>query len=309
MNLKQAQYILAVLEEGGVTAAAQRLYISQPALSQTIKSIETDIGAAIFVRGTNPIQLTYAGEKVVEAARRLTIIEQDLQNEISDINNEVSGVLRFGMPRGIWQSKGINNVFLPNVTTTFIKEYPQVNLKVIQTGSHDIEKMLLDGSLDLGLVRIPPDNPMLDYILLEEDALVIITGRDSDFAKRHLDMDKIDFSDIENETFIAKSPGNRSRVMLDYLFESYKIKPKIMFEFEEFSLATRITVMCDCIMFFSQNAFNGDKEFQSRTKAYMIKDHDLSCNSYICYHKEIHLTKFMHRWIDLIQSYQEINPD
>ena len=302
MNHKQAQYILAVLEEGGVTAAAQRLYISQPSLSQTIKSIEMDIGAAIFVRGTNPIQLTYAGEKVVEAARKLTIIERDLQNELSDINNEISGAFRFGVQRGVWNSRVTGEALLPHLITAFIKEYPQVNLKVIQTGSHDIEKMLLNATLDVGLVRLQPDNPMLDYTLLEEDELIIVAGKGSDFAKRHHDTDTVDFSDIENETFIAKSPGNRSRVVLDGLFESNRGKPKIMFEFEEFSLATYVAVICDCIMLFSQNAFNGDLEFQSKTKAYKIRGSDMNHSSYVCSHKEVHLTSYMRRWVDMMRN-------
>ena len=62
MNVRQAQYLIAVFEEGSISGAAKRLYISQPALSQTIQMVEKELGARIFDRTTTPISLTYAGE-------------------------------------------------------------------------------------------------------------------------------------------------------------------------------------------------------------------------------------------------------
>ena len=58
MNMKHIQYVLTVLREGSITGASKKLYVSQPALSQTIKQIEQDLGAPIFDRTTDPISLT-----------------------------------------------------------------------------------------------------------------------------------------------------------------------------------------------------------------------------------------------------------
>ena len=63
MNIKHAQYMLTVLKEGSITAAAKKLYISQPSLSQMIKLVDNTLGTPIFNRTTEPITLTYAGEK------------------------------------------------------------------------------------------------------------------------------------------------------------------------------------------------------------------------------------------------------
>ena len=61
MNFKRINYVLTVLTEGSITAASKKLFVSQPALSQTIKLIEQDLGAPIFDRSTDPISLTHAG--------------------------------------------------------------------------------------------------------------------------------------------------------------------------------------------------------------------------------------------------------
>ena len=300
MNFKKAQHIITIVEEGSITAAARKLFMSQPALSQAIKSIEAEIGAVIFVRGTNPIQLTHAGEKVVEAMQQYRVLENKLQNELSDINSERSGALRLGIPKGIWHPKDINCTLLPSVLSSFNNEFPNVNLNIIQTGSHDIEKGLLEGSLDIGFIRIPPNNPALEYILVNEDILIMIAGKDSAFARNHANIDDIDFSEVSNEAFIAKYQGNHSRFVLDKLFESYMIKPNIMFEFEEPAIAVRMAINLNCMMLFSRKAFYEDNELSSCAKAYQISNYDMSLNSYICYNKNIYLTDYMRKWIEMI---------
>ena len=69
MNIKHAQYMLTVLQEGNITNAAKKLYISQPSLSQMIKLVENNLGTPIFNRSTDPITLTYAGQRYMDAAR------------------------------------------------------------------------------------------------------------------------------------------------------------------------------------------------------------------------------------------------
>ena len=98
MNIKHAQYMLPVMQEGSITAAAKKLYISQPSLSQMIKLVETNLGTPIFNRSTDPITLTYAGEKYIEAAKQILTINNNLQKEIDEITHEDHGCLQLGIP-------------------------------------------------------------------------------------------------------------------------------------------------------------------------------------------------------------------
>ena len=70
MNPKHAQYMLTVYQEGSITNAAKKLYVSQPSLSQMIKLVESNLGAPIFNRSTDPLTLTYAGEKYIVRIHR-----------------------------------------------------------------------------------------------------------------------------------------------------------------------------------------------------------------------------------------------
>ena len=103
MNLKHVQYVLTILREGSITAASKKLYVSQPALSQTLKQIEQDLGALIFDRTTDPISLTYAGQQYVDAAQQVMDIDRNLRTRIAETKKEMHGRLCIGisMQRGL----------------------------------------------------------------------------------------------------------------------------------------------------------------------------------------------------------------
>ena len=88
MNLRQAEHLLAVYEEGSVSQAANRLGISQPAISQTIQMAEREIGMSIFRRGPHGRALTYAGEKYLATARQLIALEGSLDRELRELRGE-----------------------------------------------------------------------------------------------------------------------------------------------------------------------------------------------------------------------------
>ena len=105
MNDKHIQAILAVLNEGSITGAARKLFVSQPALSQMIKNAENNLGSPIFNRTTDPITLTAAGELYVDAARQILTINGNLEKQIEELKKEASARSAWGFPssRG-WKS-------------------------------------------------------------------------------------------------------------------------------------------------------------------------------------------------------------
>ena len=161
MNTKHAQYILTVLQEGSITAASKKLYVSQPSLSQMIKLVENNLGAPIFNRGTDPITLTYAGQKYVEAAKQVLTINQNLAREIEEINHEDHGTIRLGIP--VQRAMQV----LPYAFPRFQKLFPMVDLELNEFGSATVESMVLEGSLDLACLTTYPKYEELTISLLK----------------------------------------------------------------------------------------------------------------------------------------------
>ena len=150
MNVRQAQYLIAVHEEGSISGAAKRLFITQPALSQTIQMVEKEIGARVFDRTTTPISLTCAGERYIASARKLVSLEQNLHREIEEIRQETSGRLRVGI------STLRSMAILPRVLPRFFHLYPTVELELEETGSSSMEQLVLGGKVDLALLLSRP---------------------------------------------------------------------------------------------------------------------------------------------------------
>ena len=88
LNLKYLPAIETILQEGSITAASKKLYVSQPALSQTIKQVEAELGSPIFRRGVTPIALTYEGELYIQAAQRMQDIDRSLHARVADARAE-----------------------------------------------------------------------------------------------------------------------------------------------------------------------------------------------------------------------------
>lgn len=180
MNIKHAQYMLTVMQEGSITAAAKKLYISQPSLSQMIKLVETNLGTPIFNRSTDPITLTYAGEKYIEAAKQILTINNNLQKEIDEINHEDHGCLKLGIP--VQRAMQV----LPYVLPRFMKKYPFVDHSICMNMVRPSRNaMLIEGSIDLACITTYPKHEELSYTLIEDEDLVLLTSRNTDLARRN----------------------------------------------------------------------------------------------------------------------------
>lgn len=145
------EYVYAVYEEKSFSRAAQKLYISQPALSTAIKKIEKKIGRPIFDRSTNPISLTPSGEIYIEAIEKLFALEQNTLNQMNNLNGLLAGKLAVG---------GTNffaSFVLPDLLRKFSRKYPQIQIELSEGTTMQVTSRLLSEEIDLMI-----DNSELD---------------------------------------------------------------------------------------------------------------------------------------------------
>ncbi len=224
MNEKHMQYVLTVLKEGSFTNAAKKLYVSQPSLSQIIKTAESNLGAPIFNRSTDPITLTPAGQLYVEAARQVTTISTNLVKQVEELSNEEFGKIRLG----ISVQRGME--LLPELYPRFKKRFPHVEIELHEQGSATMEKSVLEGEVGIALLTTFPKHADLYYDLIQEEQLVLIVNRDCALAKRIRPGTPIDIIEAKDETFVSSRPGHSVRSIQDTLFITRDMKPKIDLE-------------------------------------------------------------------------------
>lgn len=143
MTSQQIEYVLTLAEEKSFSKAAQKLYVTQPSLSQFIKNLEKELHTQIFDRSTSPIRLTQAGEAFVKAARKIKAIEDELNQQIADLTNLKIGELRIGT------TPFCASCLLPKSIAKFHEFYPGITIHIIEQATHNLEEALMDGSIDL----------------------------------------------------------------------------------------------------------------------------------------------------------------
>lgn len=145
-NPKTLKYVLTIAEEESFSKAAEKLFIAQPALSQYIIHFEKELGQKIFDRSTIPVTLTYAGERIVAAAKRIQMIEERLDRELEDIGEEIAGRIRVGAT--IFRGATI----IPGLFAKFSQKYPLVKLELVDATNRELVDMVENRQIDFAFV-------------------------------------------------------------------------------------------------------------------------------------------------------------
>ncbi len=143
MTSQQAQYIITLAEEGSFSAAARKLFVTQPSISQLIKNMENQIGSPMFDRSSSPIRLTLIGEAYYDAAKKTLSINRELENRVSEINGLEAGSLSIGT------SPFRASCMLPRSISYFKQRYPGIKINIVSDNINTLKEKLIDGTLDI----------------------------------------------------------------------------------------------------------------------------------------------------------------
>lgn len=292
MNIKQAHYIQTIVQEGSITAAAKKLYVSQPSLSQMVRQIERELGVTLFERSTLPIRLTYAGRKYVECAHTMLVANERLENQLQEIRQENSGHLRLG----ISVQRGMR--ILPLVMPDFKVRYPNVSLELHEAGSARMEDLLRFGEIDLAFAAIESASARFDYKLIERETTGILAGIGTEFARKHVPGTLVTLESAANEQFVCLKQGHSIRVVQDQLFRIHAMEPRILMEVDSLEMAKRITVACGACMLCPDIYF--DETVRRDGAFYPLKGYRNNRHFYACWRKGEELPKYALDLIDII---------
>lgn len=295
MNLNNARYILTILKEGNYSTAAQKLYISQPALSQTVRKVEKNLGTPIFVRNGNKLKLTYAGERYIQTARQMLILENNLKNEINEINKEKCGVLRFGIP--MQQSV----LVLPLILREFMAKYPRVILGIEEAGSSALENMISEGTLDIALARTSCQQNTIAYQLIQKEKIGLLVGKGTKLFDKYANGTEIDLAEVQDEFFVSLKEGHSVRTIQEKMFDAKKISVSKMIELDSFETAKRVAVNCGGVMIAPLSMVELSPDILSKAHFYPLKQVQNDQHTYIIYQKNLYLTRYMRDWIKMIR--------
>ena len=177
MELRQLQYLVAIVKEANFTRASEKVFVSQSALSQQIQSLEQEMGTVLLDRSRRGVRLTAAGEVLYRHAQRIFLELEQAETAI----HELEGLQRGELHIGVVQT--VNDYLMPSLASTFTERYPQIKLYVNELPTEAIEASLEQGELQVGLSFLPSSSQYINAQPLIEEQLVLIVRDDHPLAQ------------------------------------------------------------------------------------------------------------------------------
>ena len=290
MNLKQALYIKTIADAGSITAAARRLYVSQPSLSQMLKLVEEELGVALFDRSRSPFRPTYAGERYLHAATVMLNTSRMLEGELQEIRGGSRGRLRLGI------SMQRSAHLLPRVLPRFSREYPHVSIELMEAGSARLERMAQDGDVDIALASTSPHTIGLEYRLIQRETIGILAGRDSALAQTLPSGTPITLAAVKDGPFISLKTGHNIRVIQDALFQDEGLRPEIYLETDSMETARQVTLTSAGYMLCSDILAPAGSCF------YPLQEYETHRHFYACYQQDQILPRYAQDFLRVVEE-------
>ena len=256
MNTKYLEYFLCINEHKSISKAAQKLFISQPTLSQHIQKLEKYMGVEIFDRTSTPLSLTYAGEKLLKYAEKILDLEEQLIKEMNDISGFIKGRTTIGI------SPMHGNNLLPQILPKYKEKYPNIEIILVEENAQTLESLAEKGDVDIIISNLPIQSINLDYEILCLDQVLLAIPEN--LLPEHIEKiesgtkmvflnDRIDLNHIKNNEFLLLREGHRIRQISDNLFQGVGAKPHIFLESRNIETLHKLTSLGMGITFMSQN--------------------------------------------------------
>lgn len=209
MELRHLEYFVAVAEERHFTRAAERLLVSQSGLSASVRSLERELGAPLFLRNTRSVDLTEAGRALLDEARRTLAGARAAKDAVA----AVKGVLRGTLALGTEQCLGV--VHVPELLADFHGRHPGVEIHMRQDGSQSLAEDVAAGHLDLAFVALSGQPPAGVRLLpLSEEPMVLVCHPDHALAQHG----EVERKELDGESFVDFAPDWGARAVSDRAF-------------------------------------------------------------------------------------------
>lgn len=298
MDFRELVYITTVADYQSVTAAAKKLYISQPSLSYFISKVEEDVGVKLFERKNGPFKLTYAGEKYVETARKILLMNENMRGELKDMGQGGKGVVHFGIPT---ERAGY---MLPRVIQKFRGQYPAAEVRIQESRSEELIRLLMRD--EIRFFVLPGDRgkkaAAVKSELIYREKLFLVTGPGvvTDRIMAQGQDSRIFLEKMKELPFILLKKGHAIRDKTDQVLERHGIMPNIFMEISSCISAVQLAAAGLGITIVPQRALDvlgGVEKFC----CYQYDDVPDGWDVNVIYKKDVYLNRMERSFIKLLK--------
>ncbi|CUX44885.1 LysR family transcriptional regulator [Clostridium sp. C105KSO13] len=289
------EYVYMVYKEKSFSKAAQKLFISQPSLSATIKRVESKIGYPIFDRSTKPITLTECGKEYIKAVERVLSSEKEFINYINDWGELKVGSLVLG------GSSLFSSWVLPPLMGEFNKHFPHVKVELVEESTAELAALLQKGKIDFMIDNCVMSNSVFDSRIYQDEHLLLAVPKhfpstqaavnyqispkmisDRTFLEKHISAVPLHL--FKDEPFIMLKPENDTGKRAAELLQKYNMTPTMLFQLDQQLTAYNITCSGMGISFVSDTLITRVPPHPD--VLYYKLEEDISCRKIFFYWKD-----------------------
>ena len=198
MTFNELRFIVAVARERNFRRAAEKSFISQPALSLAIQKLEQELGVSIFERGKNEVNLTKIGALIVEQAQRTLDDAARIREIAAQDNDPLTGILRVGIIHSV------GPYLLPELIPALKKIAPHMPLEVEENITANLDVLLRNGKLDVIIIALPFGDSGIHTQALYDEAFEVVVGSDHHWATRR----SIKAAELSQEKILLLDAGH-----------------------------------------------------------------------------------------------------
>ena len=253
IDLDTLQTVLAVAESASYTRAAQKLHITQPAVSRRLVALEQQLRTKLFRRDGHRFLPTEAGLAVCDRARQVLALVDNIEGSVQEIAGQPSGALAVGVP------SALGEVLLPKLVRAYREKYPQVFLKIEQGYAGDLSEMLVAKQVDVAIQYGKPLSPMIDLTPLIDHELGLVYPKA--WAKRgpagRPIPERLPLRETARLPLIVPGGSQTMRLVIDQAYHSARVEPNIVMEVNGLALTRSLVRDGVGAMFLARTGLRG----------------------------------------------------
>lgn len=215
MDLHHLRTFFEVAKAGNVSRAAEKLYITQPALSRQMDTLEKSLGIALFTRHSRGVKLTEAGRRLFEYAEKALRIVAEGERALREMQELESGRL------AIAASTTMGNYLLPKFLALFTKAHPGIDVSLEVANSERVIDWVLQGAYDLGFVAKYPEKPGLAIAPVLEDEIIFLASPEASRQKPE--------HELAGDVLLLREEGSATREVAESILLREGIRPSKVF--------------------------------------------------------------------------------
>jgi len=301
MFIKNPEYFITIVKERSISKAAERLYLSQPYLSQYLAKLESSLGVVLLDRTHTPLRLTPAGELFQAYLERQGFLDRQLVSDLRDLQDKKRPVLHIGVSP--WRG----SILLPDVLPSFTRQYPDVQVVLHEAAVPELGELAVGNVVDFCIMQIPGNITELTYELIMNERIFLVGHRDHPLLQG-LDSTieaPLPFPDLrllERERVVMLPPDWRLSKLLSNTFSVHSVELQNLLVTT--NTTTAINLAAEQMAFaFLQESGISRTPYLDRLACFTLDDPPLTCPLAVAYKKNGFLSPAARTFIDLTRDY------